>query len=255
MNRVALITGAASGIGRGLALALGGQGWRIGGVDCNAAGLESLRHELANGPTGAATAITDVTQPIALAEAIRGLEEQLGPTDLLIASAGIGLETSAHALSSQDIGAVINVNLLGVVHSVAAVLPGMLQRRSGHLVVLSSVASFRGLPRMLAYCASKSGVNALMEGIRAETRGHGIHVTTICPGWIRTPMTASITGTLPNLLELDDAIAHILWAIEKKRPFYAFPRSTAWWLRALRWLPTSWQDAAIARASRRLNAT
>jgi hypothetical protein len=65
-------------------------------------------------------------------------------------------------------------------------------------------------------------------------------------------MTDSIKGKLPNLLELDDAVTHILWAIEKKRPFYAFPRSTAWWLRALRWLPVSWQDAAIARASRRL---
>ena len=81
MNRVALITGAASGIGRGLALALGRQGWRIAAVDCNAAGLQSLHDELASGPTGIATAVADVTEPVALADERRGCGG-LGEADL-----------------------------------------------------------------------------------------------------------------------------------------------------------------------------
>ena len=137
-------------------------------------------------------------------------------------------------------------------HSVAVVLPGMLQRRRGHLVALSSVASFRGLPGMLAYCASKSGVNAFMEGIRTETHGFGIDVTTVCPSWVRTPMTATIERHLPDILELDDAVRHILWAIARKRAFYAFPRGAVWRLRLLRWLPWRWQDRAIAKLSRRI---
>jgi NAD(P)-dependent dehydrogenase (short-subunit alcohol dehydrogenase family) len=247
-TRVALITGAASGLGRGLALALARQGWRIAALDVNEAGLQTLAAEV----PACATAVADVTQPDALAAAIQDLERRLGPTDLLVASAGIGLETSAHALKPQDIAAVINVNLLGVVHSVAAVLPGMLGRRRGHLVALSSVASFRGLPRMLAYCASKSGVNAFMEGIRAEIRGHGVLVTTICPSWVRTPMTASLQDRLHGILELDDAVREMMWAIERKRPFHAFPRRTVWQLRFLSWLPRSWQDASLARMSRKI---
>jgi NAD(P)-dependent dehydrogenase (short-subunit alcohol dehydrogenase family) len=248
--RVALITGAASGLGRGLALALAQQGWRIAALDCHEAGLETLAAELT--PARGAIAVADVTDAAAHAVAVRNLEDQLGPTELLIASAGIGMETSAHTLKADDIARVINVNLLGVVNSVAAVLPGMLQRRRGHLVALSSVASFRGLPRMLAYCASKSGLNAFMEGIRTETRGHGIDVTTICPSWIKTPMTAALGDRLPDILELDDAVGRILWAIGKKRAFYAFPWQTAWRLNLLRWLPWTWQDAASARISRRL---
>jgi NAD(P)-dependent dehydrogenase (short-subunit alcohol dehydrogenase family) len=243
--RVALITGAASGLGRGLALALARQGWSIAALDINEVGLRTLATELPS----CATTVADVTQPAALTTAIQDLERRLGPTDLLVASAGIGLETSAHSLKPEDIAAVINVNLLGVVHSVAAVLPGMLERRRGHLVALSSIASFRGLPRMLAYCASKSGVNAFMEGIRAEVRGHGVDVTTICPGWVRTPMTANLKGRLPRILELDDAVRQILWAIANKRSFHAFPRGTVWQLRLLSWLPWSWQDARLARMS------
>lgn len=248
--RVALITGAASGIGRGLALALARQGWRIAALDRNDAALQELAVELTSSCCVAAAA--DVTDAVALAAAVQELERQLGPTDLLIASAGVGIETSAHSLNPHDFARVIDVNLLGVVNSVAAVLPGMLQRRRGHLVALSSVASFRGLPRMLAYCASKSGLNAFMEGVRTETRGHGIDVTTICPSWIKTPMTATVQDRLPDILELDDAVTRILWAIAKKRTFYAFPRRTAWRLGMLRWLPWKWQDAVIAKLSKQI---
>ncbi len=151
------------------------------------------------------------------------LERELGPIDLLIANAGIGSETSALNLDPVEFARIINVNLLGVANSVAAVLPGMLQRRAGHLVAISSVASYRGLPRMLAYCASKSGVNALMEGIRAEVLGHGISTTTICPAWIRTAMTTQIDLPMENLLEPEEAARRIVRAIENAYPSMPFP--------------------------------
>src|SRR5437868_1298356 len=144
MNKVALITGAASGIGRALAVALAQRGYAIAALDCREEGLATLAAQLGSEKRRCAWQVADVTQADALAEKVRLLEDAVGPTDLLVASAGIGLETSAADLKPADIAQVINVNLTGVANSIAAVLPGMRQRRSGHLVAMSSVASFRG---------------------------------------------------------------------------------------------------------------
>src|SRR5712691_8522266 len=225
---VALITGAASGIGRGLATALARRGWAIAALDCREEGLVTLAGELAAQHQRCAWAVADVTRAGELHDRIRQLEQTLGPIDLLVASAGIGMETSAFDLRAEDVARVIEVNLTGVTNSIAAVLPGMRERRRGHLVAISSVASFRGMPRLLAYSASKAGLNAFMQGLRTEILPLGLHVTTICPGWIRTPMTVSLHGRMRDILELDIAVAHILYAIDRKRPFYAFPRGTVW---------------------------
>ena len=109
-----------------------------------------------------------MTDPSAVRDAVRQLESQTGPTDLLIASAGVGQETSADAFSAEVFSHVIQVNLIGVSNSIAAVLPGMRERRRGHLAALSSLASYRGLPRMAGYSASKAGVNALMDSLRSR---------------------------------------------------------------------------------------
>jgi NAD(P)-dependent dehydrogenase (short-subunit alcohol dehydrogenase family) len=249
---VALITGAGSGIGRQLALLLARAGYRIAALDLQPAGLESLAEELKRQGTACATSIADVTDAAGLSAAIAALEAQLGPTELLIASAGVGIETSGLSYSADDMNKVLSVNLIGVSNSIAAVLPGMLRRGHGHLVGLSSVASLRGLPRMLAYCASKAGLNALLEGLRVELQPHGIAVTTICPGWVRTPMTAQIRGKLDYLLEVEDAARAIVGAIQRRQPFHVFPRRMHWRMRLLGWLPLTWQDRLIRKMLVRL---
>lgn len=250
MAPVVLITGAAHGIGRQLAIHLSRDGYAIAALDLDEEALRSLDTELGAAPH--ATAIGDVTKADELQERVRELEQRLGPTEVLIANAGIGRETSALDFKATEFEKLIRVNLLGVSNSIAAVLPGMIERRSGHLVGLSSLASFRGLPRMLGYSTSKAAVNTLLEGLRTELRPYGIHVTTICPGWIRTRMTAPIQDQLPDILELDAGVAHILGAIRGKRPFYAFPRRTAWQLRVLRLLPRSWQDRVVGKMTSRM---
>src|SRR5947209_6197642 len=132
MAPVALITGAAHGIGRQLAIHLARDGFAIAALDLDADALATLDAELGSAPH--ATAIADVTQAEHLQEQIRQLEEGLGPTQVLIANAGIGRETSALDFRAAEFEKVIRVNLLGVSNSVAAVLPGMIARRSGHLV-------------------------------------------------------------------------------------------------------------------------
>ena len=248
--KVALITGAGQGIGRALALELAGKGTAIAAVDIREDGLRTLAGEPALADIPYAWRIADVTDAPALERQAAALEAELGPVDLLIANAGIGIETSALAFDPAAFADVINVNLTGVANSIAAVLPGMLERKHGHLVAISSVASYRGLPRMLGYCASKSGVNALMEGVRVEVGHQGVTATTICPSWVRTAMTEQIDMPLENILEPAEAARRIVEAIERRVPFYAFPRKMVWRLRLLRWLPAAWSDHLIRKMMR-----
>jgi NAD(P)-dependent dehydrogenase (short-subunit alcohol dehydrogenase family) len=239
-DRVVLITGAASGIGRQLALTLAAEGARVAALDRQAPGLEALVADLKGKPV--ATAVADVTDPAAVRDATSRLEAQLGPTDLLIASAGIGVETSATDFRAEDMAAVINVNLLGVVNSIAAVLPGMRERRRGHLAALSSLASYRGLPRMAGYCASKAGVNAVLDALRVELRPFNIATTTICPGWIRTPMTAPLDLPVSDMMDVAEAARRIVAALRARRAFVAFPAHDVRQVRLLRYLPRAVSD-------------
>ena len=114
-------------------------------------------------------------------------------------------------LNIDAVEKMIRVNLLGVVYSIEAVLPEMLKRRSGHLAAVSSLAAYKGLPGESAYCASKAAVNTYLEGLRIQLRPHNIAVTTICPGFVATPMTAINQFRMP-----------FLWTAEKAaRPWLA----------------------------------
>ena len=148
--------------------------------------------------------------------------------------------------------AIIQVNLIGVANSVAAVMPGMIQRRQGHLVALSSLASFRGVPTLAGYWASKAGVNALMDSLRCDLRGSGVGVTTLCPGFIRTPMTTQLENSGIPMMDLDVAVSRMIEAIRKRKTFVAFPAGTAWQLRIMNHLPRRLADRSLASGRRRL---
>lgn len=249
-NRIALITGAGSGLGRQLALTLAEDGAAIAAVDLKPEPLAALEAELKGKPI--AWAVADVTDRTTLRPAIAELRERLGPIDLLIANAGIGIETPALAFRAADIEAQIRVNLIGVVNSIDAVLPEMIERKRGQIVGISSLASYRGLPRMAGYCASKAGVNALLDALRVELQPLGLTVTTICPGWIRTPLTANINVAQAQMMEVADAAQRIATAIHRRRPFYAFPQPSLRQVRILRWLPCGLSDWLTIRGVQRL---
>jgi len=251
-GQVALITGAASGIGKQLALLLAAEGVSIAAIDLSEPGLIDLANTLKSRKQPVAIAVADVTQAAQLRDQAAGLQAQLGPIDLLIASAGIGAETPANPFDLNSFTSIININLLGVANSIAAVLPGMIERRRGHIVGLSSLASYRGFPRMFGYCASKAGLNALFEGMRVELRSNNISFSTICPGWVRTPMTAQVKATMTRLMEVEDAARLILGAIRRRQTFYAFPSASARRLWLLRMLPTSLSDWLVQRMVMRL---
>ncbi len=249
-DQVAVVTGAASGIGRAVCRALAEQGARLALVDCQHDALAETCRELASGDDRVWPATVDVTDREALTQAIDHVAAALGPPDLLVASAGI---TGVTLLDDLDVGlaeTIARVNFLGVVYAIDAVLPGMLERGRGRIAVISSLAGCRGMPFSAAYSASKAAVSSYLESIRPALRKRGIFVTTVYPGFVRTPLmeNALVKPPVP-MLEPDRAARYILRAIRRRKRTYGFPWSTNLMVRCLRWLPPTVYDWVMARAA------
>ncbi len=243
-GQTAVITGASSGIGWALARTLAAEGARVGLVARRRVALEQLAAQIAQAGGTAAVAAADVGDRAATVAAVHQLAAQLGPVDLLVANAGVGAPTLLEPFNVPEIEKMFRVNTLGVVYAIEAVLPEMLRRGHGHLAAVSSLGSYKGLPGESAYCASKAAVNVFLEGLRIQLRDRGIAVTTICPGFVRTPMTSVNEFSMPFVLEADEAARRIARALARRVKVFNFPWQTSLMMRLTRWLP----DWVMARA-------
>jgi short-subunit dehydrogenase len=242
-----MITGASSGIGRGVALELARRGATLALVARREDKLQEISREI-EALGGKALALpADVQEFESMQAAANHLREQLGPIDVLLANAGVGVTRDGAQLDAAEVAEVIGVNVIGVANSVAAVVHEMVARGRGHLVVISSLAAYRGLPKSAAYCASKAAVSAFFESLRLDLQPRGIDVTIIHPGFIKTPLTAGRSAEMPFLMELDAAVLKIVQAMEKRKRSYAFP----WQLASLVRLGLLMPSAMYDRISRR----
>ncbi|MFO0804613.1 MAG: SDR family NAD(P)-dependent oxidoreductase [Gemmataceae bacterium] len=233
-GKVALVTGASSGIGWALAKALAAEGCRVGLV---ARREEPLRQLAAEIGSAACVAVADVANRGSVEAAVASVRSSLGPVDLAFANAGVGKPTLLDPVNVADVEAMFQVNVLGMVYLFAAVLPDMLARKTGRLVAISSLAGYRGLPGESAYCASKAAVNSYMDGLRIHLRGTGVSATTICPGFVHTPMTAMNTFHMPGVMSADAAASRIVRAVKKGKKVFNFPWRVALMTKLSRWLP------------------
>lgn len=227
-----LITGASSGIGRSLARRLAADGEPVVVVARRKALLDTLVEEIERARGRAMAIQCDVTDRAAVRQAVKQAEARFGPTTRLVANAGGPLTTTVDAFSAEHIEEVVDLNLIGVANCIEAVLPGMLERGSGHLVAVSSLAAYRGLPGSAAYSAAKAGLTNMMESLRIDLRARGVDVTVIAPGFVRTKPGKKRKKNRPLRLELEPATRLMQRAIIARRPYFAFPKS----LVALIWL-------------------
>jgi len=240
---VAIVTGASSGIGRALALRLGLLGYRVGLIARRREPLDAAADEIAASGGLAIAAMADVSDRSQLRSAVAEIEKNLGPADVMVANAGYGVPTRLNPLNTAEVEQTFRVNLLGVIYSIEAVLPGMIARKRGQLLGVSSLGAFKGMPGESAYCASKAAVNAYMEGLRIALRSKGVVVTTVCPGFVDTPMTP-IDSARPFLMSADRAATRIAHLIATRRGgVVRFPLPMSLLMSLITWLP----DALVAR--------
>jgi short-subunit dehydrogenase len=248
-NKVVMITGASSGIGKGIALEIASRGANLGLLARREELLKEIVSEANARNVKAVAAAADVRDVKAVREAADRFRKELGPIDILIANAGIGTSDHATRLTPEHAEKVIGINVLGAVNSVSAVLPEMVERKQGRLVAISSLAAYRGLAKSAAYCASKAALTAYFESLRIDLRNTGVGVSIIHPGFIKTDLTAGRGAKMPYLMELDTGVKKIVSAIEREKAIYAFPWQLATIVRASMLMPPAMYDWIAARNS------
>jgi short-subunit dehydrogenase len=244
-GKTVLVTGASSGIGRALAIEAARQGARVGLIARRGDLLSQLAEEIKASGGSVSVAVADVRDRGGLQRAIVDLHAQLGPTDVLIANAGVGFPSGANPVNYEGVETMIQVNYLGVIATIEAVLPTMRDRRAGKIGVISSLAAYKGMPGTAGYCASKAAISTYSESLRIELRSEGITVTTVCPGFIKTPMTDRNNFPMPFLMTADRAAVKILHAVQRGTKVYNFPWIMGRLMKLTYWLP-DWLMAKLA---------
>jgi NAD(P)-dependent dehydrogenase (short-subunit alcohol dehydrogenase family) len=200
-GKVTLITGAARGIGAETARALAGRGVRLVLTDVDAAALTELAAEL--GEDRIVTAVCDVCDLASMEAAVRSGVERFGGIDLVLANAGIASYGSVLGTDPATFKRVLDINVLGVFHTVRAALPSVIERK-GYILIVSSLAAFAAAPGLAAYNASKAGVEHFASTLRLEVAHHGVEVGSAHMSWIDTPLVQDAKSDLPAFKQLLD---------------------------------------------------
>lgn len=213
--KLAWITGASSGIGAEIARQLAESGVTVAASARHLperAAHENIRHFP-----------LDVTDEPAARAAVRSIEESLGPIDLAILNAGTYAPFKPERFDTATFRTVNDVNYLGTVHCLGALLPQLMKRRSGHVAWVASVAGYQGLPKAAYYGPPKAALINLAEAMWLELRSHGIHVSVINPGFVATPMTAGNDFPMPFLVSPEWAARRTIAGLKARRFEIAYP--------------------------------
>ena len=248
MKRV-FITGASSGIGMALAREFSDEDVVLGLISRRIEQLDNLANDLA---TDVYVYAADVGDSLAMKSAAEAFIQSVGVPDVVIANAGVSSGTLTSDAKDQVVfEQIMRTNVLGMVHTYQPFVEAMKIRGSGTLVGISSIAGFRGIPGSGAYSASKAAVTAYLESLRVELSSSGVNVLTVCPGYIKTPMTDVNPFYMPFLMDADRAARSIRKAIIKKKRFHVLPWQMSLVGFFLRLMPRYLYDSLMRRAPRK----
>jgi short-subunit dehydrogenase len=243
------ITGASSGIGEALARHYAARGAVLGLVARSEDKLRSLRESL---PSPAEVYACDVRDLATLKAAAADFIGRRGLPHIVIGNAGISHGTATEFEEDAAVfREVLEINVMGLVHTFHPFVAAMRERGSGSLVGIASVAGLRGLPGASAYSASKAAAIRYLESLRVELRASGVKVTTICPGYIATPMTKRNPYRMPFLLDTDEAARRFARVIDAQKSYAIVPWQMAIVGRLMSLLPDAVYDRLAAKAGRK----
>lgn len=243
------ITGASSGLGRALARHYASRGATLGLVARNASALDLLVSELG---TACRVYGLDVRDDAALGAAASDFIVRFGVPNIVIANAGISIGTDPERPEDLSVFRdIVDTNVTGMANTFQPFIASLREAGKGTLVGIASVAGYRGIPGAGAYSASKAAVIAYLESLRVELHASGVRVTTICPGYVATPMTERNPYRMPFMLTADAAAGRIARVIRRSRSYAVIPWQMAIVARVLRILPNSIYDRLFAKAPRK----
>lgn len=228
------LVGASSGIGAALATELDRRGARVA---ISARRVEALQEVAAGHRGDTVVAPLDATDRAAVHRVTAEVADALGGIDVVVWCAGHWQQFDAARWDADAFAQHVEVNLLGMSNLLAAVVPLLVERREGHLVGIASVAGYRGLAGAEAYGATKAAQINLLEGLRAALRTHGVRVTTVCPGFVRTRMTEDNEFPMPFIIDADEAASAIADGLAARRTEIVFPLPMAVTMKVARVLP------------------
>ncbi|MFC3148146.1 SDR family oxidoreductase [Piscinibacterium candidicorallinum] len=237
------ITGASSGIGADLAREFAARGATLGLVARRREVLEEL---VATLPGKHHIYAADVTDKVAMRDAGAAFDAATGGADIVIANAGISVGVLTEYFEDLDAFAdVFNTNVMAMAHTFHPFITPMRERKRGTLVGIASVAGIRGLPGSEAYCASKAAAISYCESLRVELKKTGVKVSTICPGFIKTPLTAKNPYSMPFLMESRDFARQCADAVLAGTSYTVIPWQMGVVAKLLRLLPNWLFDKAF----------
>ncbi|OGP57016.1 MAG: hypothetical protein A2V67_00475 [Deltaproteobacteria bacterium RBG_13_61_14] len=215
-DKVALVTGAASGIGRALALNLAREGAHLVLTDVNAAGLQEVQEIIAGMNRRALLVKTDVSKPEEVRSLCQRAIQEMGGVDILCNVAGIGICAEIKDMDLNLWDRILGVNLYGPIYTIHFLLNHMIARRSGHIVNVASGDGLIALPTLGAYSATKFALVGLTETLRAETARFGIGVTAVCPGPVDTNIfNVAVYKNYDPQAPLNFILKHFSWTPER----------------------------------------
>lgn len=251
-QQLVFITGASSGIGQALAWRYYQAGWRLALVARRTGEIQAWAARQRIDPARYAVYEADVAQVDSIVAAGQACLAGQGVPDVVIANAGISIGIDTAVRADLDVMArTYATNNIGLAATFHPFIGPMVQRRSGRLVGIASVAGIRGLPGHGAYCASKAAVISYCETLRGELRTGGVRVVTICPGYIDTPLTRQNRYAMPFLMQADDFAERAFRAIGKGVSYRVIPWQMGVVARLLRLLPNVLFDRVLAGRPRK----